>query len=216
MPVGIFITGTDTDVGKTVVAALLCEGMRARGVRVGVFKPYLSGAWSDARLLKKAAGSKQPLDHIAPIFFEKPLAPAAASVLGKRLPPFQKAWSVFRRMKKDYSFWVVEGLGGALAPLAQGFNVADMARRFAFPVWVVARPGLGTLNHTLLTVEALRRRKLHVERIVVSGYQGKTSAEKTNVPLLIKLTGLPVTLVPTLHSTSARRRAQRLLQKIIP
>jgi len=215
-PEGIFITGTDTGVGKTVVAALLAESLRRRGVRVGVLKPYMSGGWDDARTLKKAAGVDEPLDEIAPVFFDDPLAPAAAPLRGKRLRSAAAVLRAFRAQARKYDFLVVEGIGGVLVPLDDRRTVADLARRLKLPVWLVARPGLGTLNHVLLSLEALRRRGLSVTRIVLSGWTGRTLAEKTNPALLRRLTKIPLTLLPPIGSPAVRRKALRQMKKLRP
>jgi dethiobiotin synthetase len=212
---GIFITGTDTGVGKTVVACLLARALRANGVDVGVMKPYISGGWDDARALKAAAEAEEPLRDISPVFFRKPLAPAASAFTGDRLKSFRTVARAYRTCRRKHSFLVVEGIGGALVPLARGFSVADMARWFGLPVWVVARPGLGTLNHTLLTLEALRRRGLTVQQIILSGYRGRTWAEKTNPGLLRRLTRLPVVPWPIFKSETQKETFVKQLAKHI-
>ncbi|MBI4395739.1 MAG: dethiobiotin synthase, partial [Elusimicrobia bacterium] len=103
-------------------------------------------------------------------------------------------------------FLIVEGIGGAMVPLAENFTVADMMARFGLPVWVVARPGLGTLNHTLLTLDVLKRRGLKVERIVISGFRGRDLAERTNPVILREWTSLPVTLLPRIRDKAHRER----------
>ncbi|MGQ0644919.1 MAG: dethiobiotin synthase [Elusimicrobiota bacterium] len=212
---GVFIAGTDTGVGKTLVACLLAETLRRRGVRVGVMKPYISGGWADARALKTAARADDSLSEISPVFYPKPLAPAAAALTGHRLPPLEKVLAAYRRLRRKYSFLVVEGIGGALVPLKNNFTAADLARRFRLPVWIVARPGLGTLNHPLLTLEALRRRGLTVERIVVSGYRGKSLAERTNLPMLRRLTRLPVTPLPRFRKSGSGKKPAGPLGRLL-
>jgi dethiobiotin synthetase len=204
---GVFIAGTDTGVGKTVVSCLLAEALRRAGRNPGVMKPYSAGAWEDTRSLKKAAGAAEPLHVITPVYFEKPLAPGVRALTGKTdgTGEMRRILSAYRALKRDHPFVIVEGIGGALVPLARGLDAADMAARFGLPAWVVARPSLGTLNHTLLTVEALARRKVRTARIVVSGYTGRDEAERTNPVLLAKLTGLPVTVLPEIRNASHRK-----------
>jgi dethiobiotin synthetase len=163
---GVFIAGTDTGVGKTVVAALLARALRRKGIDVGVMKPYASGSWEDSEKLRAAAGGRQPLDRVTPAFYAKPLAPAAAYFFpdGGRPPAFGRVVKAFLRLRDEHEFVVAEGLGGVLAPLDPRRTVADLIRAFRLPVWLVARPGLGTLNHTLLSLEALRRRGARVDR----------------------------------------------------
>lgn len=204
----VFITGTDTDAGKTVVSTLLAEALRRAGLRVGVMKPYAAGGRADARALKAAAGSRQSFAEITPVFYAKPLAPAvrelAAPVDGEK--ELARVAAAFRSARRDHDAVVVEGIGGALCPLGGGVTAADVAARLRLPAWVVARPSLGTLSHTFLTVEALRRRRVPVARVVVSGYTGKDEAERTNPLLLARLTGLPVTVLPRLAGVAHRRK----------
>jgi dethiobiotin synthetase len=201
------VTGTDTGVGKTVVSTLLAEALRRNGKRVGVFKPYASGGWEDAVALKKAARVRTPLREIVPAFYPEPLAPIAAELRGFRVADFHRVLFAFQKLRKRYPFLVVEGIGGALVPLQDGLKAADLAQHFGLPVWVVARPGLGTLNHVLLTLEALESRRLPVERIVLSGTGGRDLAEKTNPIILRRLTGLPVTLIPRIETEDQREKA---------
>jgi len=225
---GIFITGTDTGVGKTVVACLLVRVLRRRGIRVGVMKPYLSGGWGDAVRLKRAAGVEDSLQEISPVFYSKPLAPAvgylarqngkAGSVIRgedfyrperDRLPPFSTVWSDFQKLGRRCDFLVVEGLGGALAPVDDKRLVADVARRFKLPVWVVARASLGTINHSLLTVEALRRRGVKVDRIILNNFRGRGLAEKTNPAVLSRFSQCVVDhLPPLLEAKEINRRVR--------
>jgi dethiobiotin synthetase len=159
---GLFITGTDTNVGKTYVGALIARELRAAGHRVGVYKPTASGCRregnllisDDALLLWRAAGEPGALDRVCPQCFEAPLAPhLSAQAEGKQLD---------RKLLRDgLDYWLarsdivlVEGAGGLLAPLGENDYVADLARDFGFPLLVVARNALGTINHTLLTLHA--------------------------------------------------------------
>lgn len=206
---GIFVTGTDTGVGKTIISSLLAESLVRQGIKVGVMKPYLSGGWGDARALKKAARSEDEIGEIAPAFYSEPLAPFAAATRGNRVASFQKVRKIFWELRGRHERLIVEGIGGALVPLEGTLTVADMAKDFGLPVWIVARAGLGTLNHTLLTLEALRRRKVFVERIILNRYRGNNLAERTNPSMLKKLTGLPVTLVPPV--TGSNRASVGLL-----
>jgi dethiobiotin synthetase len=192
----LFITGTDTGVGKTVISCLLVEALRRAGKRVGVMKPYASGSWDDTDALIRAAGGKFRRRDVTPVYFREPLAPAvrglgSAADLKLILP-------AFRRMRKGKDVVIVEGIGGALCPVGGRLTIADVAARLGLTAWVVARPSLGTLNHTLMTIESLTRRGVPVERIVLSGTTGATRAERTNPALLKRLTGLPVDVLPRL------------------
>ncbi|MBL0349758.1 MAG: dethiobiotin synthase [Elusimicrobia bacterium] len=198
---GVFVTATDTGVGKTHVAAGLARSLRRAGKNVGVFKPFACGSWADTDALIRAAGSGQGRADVTPFYFSRPLAPVVKFGLGRSgLAAGRRAWErvagAWKRLAEKFDVVVVEGAGGALVPFHGKFNVADAARYFGLPLWVVARPGLGTLNHTLLTLEALERRGLEVRRVVISGYRGKNEAERSNPRLLAALGRRPVTVLP--------------------
>jgi dethiobiotin synthetase len=190
----IFITGTDTGVGKTLVAAGLARLLANRGLRVGVFKPVASGGTvsEDGKLLQKAAklpNSAYP--GIVPIHFRQPLAPYVAGWKEGKVN-LLKVEKAYRKAKASCDFLIVEGVGGVQVPITENFFVTHWMEKWKLPVLIVARAGLGTLNHTLLTVEALRRRKIKVVGVLVNGYRGKTVAERTNVKALKKLLKTPV------------------------
>ena len=202
MKKGLFITGTDTGVGKTVVAAALAASLRADGVNVGVMKPVATGCVrrreglvsEDAEFLAKAADAPEPLEEIAPIRLAEPLAPTVAAAragIPLDLVPMWRAWD---RLRKAHDVMLVEGIGGALCPVTPTQCVADLAQRFHLPVLVVARPALGTINHTAMTVEVLRARGLEVAGIVVNRYQHDTDdvAQLTNPDEIQRVTGAPV------------------------
>ncbi len=201
---GVFITGTDTGIGKTLIAAGLARLLVNRGMKVGVFKPVASdyakassdrsgGLMSeDGKLLLKAAklpNSAYP--GIVPVHYLKPLAPYVAG-WKEGAVPLKKIEQAYWKGKASCDFLIVEGVGGIQVPITQKFFVTDWMKKWKLPVLVVARAGLGTINHTLLTVEALQKRKIKVLGVVVNGYKGKTVAEKTNVKALKKLLKVPV------------------------
>lgn len=191
---GIFVVGTDTGVGKTVVAAGIAGALHRMGVDVGVMKPISSGSREDARFLLKSIGSPDPLDLVNPIHLSFPLAPyTAARLLRKRLD-LRKAMHAFQALSKRHEFLVAEGIGGLLVPIRKKFLVVDLVKQFGLPVMVVARTTLGTLNHTLLTVEALQRRRLPLVGIVLNGCEPSPNglAVRTNPRILQHLTSCPI------------------------
>lgn len=199
-PRGLFITGTDTGVGKTFVAALLLAELRRRGVRAAAFKPIACGAGgrADARLFAELMDGEATLEEINPIYLRKPLAPYVAARLEKRKIDFRRIYSAFRSLVSRYDFVFVEGAGGWLVPITGKFFVRELALELKLPVLVVARLRLGTLNHTLLTLESVRGVGLSVAGIVLSDATGARRgwAERTNPAALRRLTGLPVAEVP--------------------
>jgi dethiobiotin synthetase len=171
---GCFVTGTDTGAGKTVVAAAIAAALRERGVRVAALKPVLTGTdespdpdWPpDDELLARATDA--PPAAVAPIRFGPPVSPHLAARLAGRAvdPAALRAAAVTAAASADAL--VVEGVGGLLVPLAEGYAIRDLARDLGLPLVVAARPGLGTINHTLLTLEAARAGGLAVAGVVMT------------------------------------------------
>jgi dethiobiotin synthetase len=180
---GAFVTGTGTEVGKTVVAAVLARTAHAAGARVAVFKPALSGLdeyplrpeiWDcaadlpDHVLLRLASGSAQGDDEIAPYRFGPPVSPhLGAELAGEPIDPDLLRGAALATTEAS-DLLICEGVGGFLVPLGHGYLVRDLARDLGLPVLIVASPGLGTINHTLLTVEAVRAAGLEVQKVVLN------------------------------------------------
>ncbi len=203
---GFFVTGTDTGVGKTVVACALLRGLRARGVDVGAMKPIETGVGTagplDALALREAAGSDATLDAICPQRFALPAAPTVAAAAEGRRVEVALIRSAFAALGARHTCVVVEGAGGLLVPAAEGISMADLARELALPVLVVARASLGTINHTRLTLEAAATRGLALAGVVIShGAAPISAAERENLAALrselgARLVGEIPTLAP--------------------
>ena len=159
---GVFVTGTDTGVGKTVVVAALGLAAQAQGRSAVGLKPAQTGddgtSTTDAAFVQGVLGTSEPEGAVCPYSLRAPLAPAVAAELeGRRLDTAVVA-AAYAALRRRHDYVVVEGAGGVLVPFADGVNMGDLAALLNLPVVVVARPGLGTLNHTLLTLDALHRR----------------------------------------------------------
>lgn len=200
MSKGIFITGTDTGVGKTIVAATLALVLRMKGVRVGVMKPVTSGCREeegrlvsdDAELLCTAAGIACS-DDTAPYLLREPLAPAEAAKRDGVRIDFSRIKECYERLAAAYDVVIVEGAGGLMVPLAGGLLVADLARELALPLVVVARPGLGTINHTVLTCLCARQVGLEVAGVIINDYPEQPGLAEQSAPHQIgALCGAPV------------------------
>ena len=201
-PTGIFITGTDTEIGKTVVAGGVAAALKAGGVDVGVMKPIASGGVEhkgcivseDAIFLKHAAQVDDALDLINPICLRHPLAPSVAAEIEGVSIDLRQIDEALAELCQRHEFIVVEGVGGIAVPTCEEMLVADMAQRFQLPLLIVARPNLGTINHTVLTVEFARSYNLEICGIVLNASQeeSKGLAEETNPKELTRLTNLPI------------------------
>jgi len=191
---GIFITGTDTGCGKTFVTVKLAEYFSSQGLNVGVMKPISTGPAKedDARYLKKILKLKDPLKLINPIHLKHPLAPLPAARLENRKLKIESIFKAYRKLAKLHDLVLIEGIGGVLVPIAEKYCVADLIKELKLPVIIVARAGLGTINHTLLTIEALRRRKIPIMGIIISGYRGKGLSEQSNADLIRQLGQAPI------------------------
>ena len=184
MAKGLFITGTDTDVGKTVVSCGIVALLKSWGVKVGAMKPIATGNRDDAKRLKEAAGMDDSLELINPQFFKAPLAPAVSAALEGRIVDTEMIYKAYWLLQKKYDIVIVEGVGGVKVPISESTYVIDLMQALRLPVMVVARAGLGTLNQTLLTLDALVAGELSPFGVLLNGNQGKTLAEKTNAEVL--------------------------------
>ncbi len=185
---GLFITGTDTGVGKTVVAAAIALALKRRGVDVGIMKPVQCGEEDDAAFLAKAASVADELSLICPFAFKRPVAPTlAAKEKGMRIE-MGEIKKAFNTLAARHELMIVEGAGGIMVPLSEEENyfVSDLAAEMGLPLLIVARPGLGTVNHTLLTVDHARRKGLDIHGIVISGFPASPGLSEQNNPAMIK------------------------------
>jgi dethiobiotin synthetase len=200
---GVFVTGTGTEVGKTVVAATIARTHAGRGERVGVFKPAVSGLEDggkpDHSLLRRAAGSELSDDEVAPYRYDPPVSPhLGAELAGETIDP-ARLRAAARRAAAGSQTFVVEGVGGFLVPLTLGYLVRDFARDLALPVVIAGPPGLGAINHTLLTVEAVRSVGLEVLAVVLTPWpEAPGEVERSNREAIERLGGVRVESLPLL------------------
>ena len=204
---GLFITGTDTGVGKTLVAGGIANILSGQGHKVGVFKPVATGCRrdreglvnSDAEFLAYCADSDFPLSLINPVGFVKPAAPAVCEGFEGRRVDFEQITTAYTHICRESDFVVVEGIGGVRVPVSAGVDVIDLIRTFALPVVIVARPNLGTINHTLMTIDCLRAANLTIAGVVISGYRAYDAdlAESTAPGIIAEFGGVDIlSIVP--------------------
>lgn len=195
---GIFVTGTDTDVGKTIISSGLAAVLKEKQIDVGVFKPLLSGISredpaSDTSLLKQLSETPLTPEEITPFEFKEPLAPyVAGKIEGKniKLEDVVRHWE---KIRNKHEFFIVEGAGGISVPLGEHFLVSDLMKAIRLPIVIVARPNLGTVNHIFLTVQYAKSLGLTIAGIVINGISDHPDlAEKTNPELIEKLCEVPI------------------------
>jgi dethiobiotin synthetase len=197
---GVFVTGTDTEVGKSVLAASICAALTAKGERVAAFKPAVTGLDEDPgefgldhELLASAASAGQAPDEVAPYRFGPPVSPHLAAELARvTIEPAELVAAA-----RAHELLVCEGVGGLLVPITPGYLVRDLAVELGLPVVIAARPGLGTINHTLLTVEAARAAGLRVAGVVMTPWPGQpTPMERSNRVTIERLGSVAVSGLP--------------------
>lgn len=187
----LFITGTDTGVGKTLVTGGMALGFRRAGKPVGMFKPAESGVERgavDTMFLKRCAELDAPLERIAPYQLKEPLAPAVAAERENIKIELSYLKESLERWRGAFPITLVEGAGGLLVPLCRNLTYADLALHLGLPVLVVARAGLGTINHSLLTIRMARAMGLKVVGVVINRYPKEPGiAEVTNPQVISSL-----------------------------
>jgi len=203
---GCFVTGTDTGAGKTAVAAALVAALRARGTAVGALKPVVTGldeqvagAWPpDHELLARVSG--QTPEEVAPFRYGPAVSPhLAAELAGAVLEPAALRACVERAIA-NAEVLVVEGVGGVMVPIAPGYDVLALAGDVGLPLVIAARPGLGTINHTLLTIDAARRAALQIAGVVLTPWpEHPGEIELSNRETIARLGRVPVATLPELE-----------------
>lgn len=224
MHTGIFITGTDTGVGKTFISCGLIKAMRSMGMHVCPMKPVETGCTmkngelipGDTEKLMKASDISGPVDIINPFRFKKPLAPSVAAALeGKRIDR-RTILRTYKKLSETYETVIVEGAGGIMVPIHKQYYVLDLIHDLDLPVIIVSRPGLGTINHSLLTVEAARSRGVKILGIIFNNASNtrRDLSFKTN-PEVIHTSGkIPVIgTVPFMEHTH-KEKSEKMFDKI--
>jgi dethiobiotin synthetase len=203
VPRGVFITATDTGVGKTLVTSALAVCLTRRGIDVGVMKPIETGvsrsakAQSDGARLRSAAGSHDPMAEVSPYVFRLPVAPLSAARAEGKAVRVATIMRAFHALRQKHSFVAVEGVGGIEVPITQSLNVLGLIYQMRLSAIVVGQSGLGGINHALLTLHALRRQKIPIVALVLNqSYPVRTKIarlqEQSTVNLLRLLAGIPV------------------------
>ena len=189
----MFLTGTDTNVGKTYVAGLLVRALRAAGRDCVGLKPICCGDRDDAELLHGAADGAISLNDINPVWLRTPAAPYTASLIENRPLDLDLIRESFGRARRAHESLIVEGAGGWLVPLTRNYSVADLAVEFGLPVAIVVANRLGAINHALLTIAAVQARGLECAGLILNHPSAEEDiATTTNRGVLEDLAGVPI------------------------
>ncbi|WP_353683684.1 dethiobiotin synthase [Thermodesulfovibrio sp. 3907-1M] len=232
MKAGYFITGTDTGVGKTIVTAAILRSFIKKGLKVGAMKVVETGCLnkdgillpSDGMLLRDMAEMNDSVDLITPVKMENPLSPLVASRLENIEVDIDRIFKSFETLKKKYDYLVIEGVGGLMVPLIKEekrktnfYFVRDLIKDMELPVIIVTRPSLGTINHTLLTLEALKNKKIPVKGYIINFSEPAKNdiAEKTNPQVLKELLDIPcLGVLPYLTELNKDRIGETALKSL--
>ncbi|MEW6095766.1 MAG: dethiobiotin synthase [bacterium] len=214
---GLFITGTDTEVGKTVIAAGLAGFFKQKGIKVGVMKPIQTGAIKrngrlislDIELMIKASGIIENINLLNPYCLEPPLAPLVASQITGINLDIKKILTAYAKLKAKYEIVIVEGAGGILVPILNNYLMIDLIKDIELPILIVAKPSLGTINHTLLTIKQAQAEGIRVLGVIINALKEDKAevAERTNPQIIEELSQVPIlAVIPYSHKISLEKR----------
>ena len=193
----LFLTGTDTGVGKTFTTALLTRALREAGLGTIALKPLCSGERSDVEILRTASGNRLSLDETNPIWLQAPAAPLVAAQLENRTLSLDQLTDWFRKLSSKHPSLLVEGAGGWLVPITETQTLADFAVRLGLPVIPVVANRLGCINHALLTIESIRARSLPCPGIILNHLTPAADiAQRTNAQILARHTQILLEIHP--------------------
>jgi len=213
---GLFVTGTDTGVGKTMVAGAIAQQLTRLGLQVGVFKPIATGCRStreglvsvDAEFLAHCVDSPFSLEQMNPIRYRDPLAPMVAAEQAGRQIDWDTLELAYKNITARSEVVIVEGIGGVMVPITKNYLVLDLMADMNLPVIIVAGSRLGTINHTLLTINACRQSKLQIAGIVINGYRADCDdpAQQSNPQVIQNMSGIKVLTVMPYETDSCVER----------
>lgn len=218
----LFITGTDTDIGKTYVTAGLAVCLRKTGIDVGIMKPFAAGnpqkkgfKSEDVEILANAAQVTDPEYLLNPQFFPIPASPYTAWKNLKIKPKTHSVLSSFKRLSKIHSMLLVEGMGGILTPILKDYFVSDLIKEMRIPAILVARTKIGTINHTIMTIKMCEKYKIPIKGIILNDFDSDGYKPKELTRDLKSLTGVPILgtipFIDDLSDTSLYRVFKKIL-----
>lgn len=212
---GVFVTGTDTGVGKTLVSAGIGLTLKKKGIDVGIMKPISTGGipGNDVKFLMEVIGLKDKISIVNPVALKNPLSPYVASKIERKRINLNKVFTSYEKLKKIHDFIIVEGIGGVLVPILKDYFVVDLIKELKLPVVIVSRAGLGTINHTLMTIRTLEQRRIKILGIVMNCFTGKELSELTNPQVIEELTNYSI--LAKINKDKNLLENKELLRKIL-
>ena len=206
----IFITATDTGVGKTIISCAIGLALKKKGLDVGVMKPFQCSG-DDAEFLCRVLGIKDEKELVNPYYASEPLAPYVAFKRAKVKIDLDKIFKAYKELSRKHDVLIIEGAGGLLVPIKEGYLVADLIRDLDIPAIIIARAGLGTLNHTMLTQRYALDCGIKIKGVIINGGQDSGLAEKTNPDVLREFLDVPILgIVPWLRNVKSKDGLRRL------
>jgi dethiobiotin synthetase len=203
----VFITGTDTGAGKTLLTAILLHDLRESGVRALAMKPFCSGGLGDVKLLNRVQNQALSQGAINPFYFPEPVAPLVSARKSGQKIAWQSVLGSIKRVKKYCDCLLIEGSGGILVPLGEGYDVRDLVKKLACPVVVAARNRLGVINQVRLTVESMQYVGIKDIMVVLMGIKKCDISTQTNAKIIAELVApMPVLEVPYLGEKAGELR----------
>lgn len=192
MSKGWFVTGTDTRIGKTLVSCMITQALVRRGYNVGVMKPVSAGGREDAKDLIMASGVADDLDLVNPVALPEPLSPNLAAERSSTSIDTERILEDYKELTHNHEFMIVEGAGGLLVPLSDECLIADLVQQIGLSLIIVSRTSLGTINHTLLTIEAARSRQIDIAGVIYNQVTstGDGLAESCSPEIISRISGV--------------------------
>ncbi len=213
----LFVAGTDTAVGKTIVAGALASALKMKGLKVGVMKPIACGSREDAQFLMACAEADDSIELVNPVFLSRPLSPNLAAAMEKKKINLKLITKALRIFRKKYDYLIVEGCGGLLVPVTDNFFVVDLIPMMKAETILVSRSGLGAINHSLLSIEALRGRRSEPLGIIFNRLAGGLLSipEKTNPEVISRISKVPsLGIFPFMKTCAAHCAGKAFLKHI--
>lgn len=223
---GFFITGTNTDVGKTLITACVAWKLKHKGLNIGIMKPFATANHifsdefysKDLAIVSKTLNLKESQKVLNPFFFNIGCSPYMASkILGKKPASIYSAFNKFKYLKKKYDFLVVEGIGGIMVPINKKHNLIDFIKLTTLPVIILTTPEIGTINHTLLTIEACKKNDISIHGIIVNKMPNNPSKVEEYTPKFLEtITKIPILgIIPYFKRLNLNKKSLENISQLI-